>query len=90
MTQVKCPHCENGIMAYTVESPGKPTEHHTMRCVTCDGAGTIEKSLADAMEDFWCRCGNPSGDVTLHGEGSAICGKHHYTCDDCGRIVQVG
>jgi hypothetical protein len=44
-----------------------------------------------AHEAFWCFCGNPSGNHTYHDDNERrICRKHHWTCDDCGKVVQVG
>ena len=47
-------------------------------------------------EDFWCdgKCDtikNEEYNATYIADGdSIICSKHHWRCDDCGKIVQVG
>lgn len=58
---------------------------------------TVEQYRAKMAEEFvkfWCQCGNPSGEVTFHDDGvmpsAACCQKHHYHCDDCGKVTQVG
>jgi Fe2+ or Zn2+ uptake regulation protein len=40
------------------------------------------------MSEFWCKCGNPSERVTYHADTPDA--KHHWTCDDCGKVRQVG
>jgi hypothetical protein len=37
-------------------------------------------------DNFWCNCGNPSDDVTHHEDEDG----QWWTCDDCGKTLQVG
>jgi hypothetical protein len=64
------------------------------RDVAAEGIEAAQKDARArrAFEAFWCRCGNPSGNVTYHPDRQrgAACSKHHWTCDDCSRVVQVG
>lgn len=50
--------------------------------------------LAAEYKEFWCSCGNPSESSYFHddgqGTGPSCVQKHHYHCDDCGKITQVG
>lgn len=97
---VKCPQCKGAkkITCTTTDvgPKGKRTESSfEMRCLTCDGKGMITRAAADSYQrelESWCRCGNKSEQVTYHDDDprSKVCTKHHWTCDDCGKIVQVG
>lgn len=69
-----------------------------MPCDPCEGKGVITKerklhleAKEKAFKEFWCQCGNPSGESTFFddGEGS-MCNKHHYICNDCHKVTQVG
>lgn len=55
-------------------------------------AAMTKKEWKAAHAAFWCQCGNPSGDVTFYEDDSRskVCTKHHYRCNDCGKVVQVG
>lgn len=47
---------------------------------------------AAAFRAFWCSC-DPAGDrVTYYDDDprSTVCAKHHWRCDDCGKVRQVG
>lgn len=62
-----------------------------LKCVWCDGAGQIGDQKLHAIQaeqDMWCSCGNPSGDVHFHDDEPGS--KHHWTCGDCGGVLQVG
>lgn len=91
-----CPQC-NGAKTVNISvhsSEEKPT-YFPMSCPSCDGQGVIsDEQLAEikAEQDMWCSCGNPSQnayyvpDNTPHGKVR----KHHYCCNDCHKIVQIG
>jgi hypothetical protein len=42
----------------------------------------------------WCSCEKPSEGVDFCDDGQRrnehCCSKHHYHCQNCGKIVQVG
>ncbi len=43
------------------------------------------------MNNIWCACGNPSTETDYYSDGeSKTCFKHHWTCRDCGKILQIG
>lgn len=49
------------------------------------------RKAAKEAEKLWCKCGNPSEETTFYEDGEGeLCVKHHYICDDCGLIWQVG
>lgn len=89
-----CPQCKGDKqITVTVSEFGKSGDHSfKMDCITCNGAGkvTAEQARAHkAMADAWCTCDEP-GDPDYHPDGNDICGKHCYTCSNCGKILQVG
>lgn len=87
-----CPSCK-GTKKVTIKviSNGVREPDMELDCVTCNGTGEVRDGYTKALEDFWCHCGNPSGDVEFHDDGEgAACSKHHYTCGDCGRVLQIG
>ena len=63
-------------------------------CVVCEGVGKVTAAKLEAMKaeaDLWCSCGNPSGNSKYHDDGDhPNCSKHCWTCEDCGKILQVG
>lgn len=87
---VLCPVCKDGKLTITVTGEGKTSELE-INCVHCNGQGTMtwaQRDAYDRMVAMWCRCGNSSGQVTFHDDAPGS--KHHWTCDDCGKVVQVG
>lgn len=68
-------------------------------CHLCDGKGLISQERHQAMLEqskIWCNCEESSG-VSYHEDDNSqiygngvTCSKHHYSCNDCGLIVQIG
>lgn len=64
-----------------------------LRCIHCDGAGVVEASVEqqtaarEAALAIWCRCG---GRTTSHYVPDAPGCKHHWVCDDCNKVTQIG
>lgn len=97
-----CPQCKGkgkfDVTSTVIDGQG-PTGRHEevvkgVSCYLCDGSGEIsEERLVDleAQSKLWCSCGNKSGHTTYHPDGqSPVCHKHHWICNDCGKIVQMG
>jgi len=67
-----------------------------MDCQVCKGVGEVDPVVltarAEAFEAFWCSCGNPSQSSSYVDDNTpdAACSKHHYTCNDCGKVTQTG
>ncbi len=53
-----------------------------------------ETRLAKDNARVWCQCGNPSKENYFHDDGvtpaPSCVGKHHWHCQDCGKVVQIG
>lgn len=87
-TTTTCPTCKGtGKGTLRIGSMG-----HTMPidCLTCNGTGQATTEQINALNRFnamWCRCGNPTYGKTYHQTDD---GHHWWTCDDCGKIAQLG
>jgi hypothetical protein len=95
---ITCPTCKgSGKQTITVTYIGSDEASSTseINCVDCEGVGKVDQETIEAIEyekNMWCKCGNPSGDATYHpdGERGAIVHKHHWTCNDCNKVYQLG
>lgn len=92
---MKCQTCKNGKMTIRVQNFGEAETSMEIGCIDCDGAGEITETKATALAamrkriaEMWCKCGNPSTHCTYHDDAPGS--KHHWTCDDCGQVTQVG
>lgn len=96
---VVCPNCEGTgtwVCVAQLYDGEKfiPQPGVTMNCNVCNGAGVVDpveqakkKEEADA---FWCDCKEDHG-VTFFDDGEGtMCHKHHYVCNNCGKVQQVG
>ena len=91
----KCSTCAGtGKITIQVSEYPNPPKPCVLDCIDCDGAGLItpEKGVAlrrlrERMKTFWCKCSSPSH-TTFHDDTPDA--KHHWTCDDCGKVTQVG
>lgn len=94
----KCPQCDGkGEMRVTVSTFGEEGEtSFVTSCPTCNGAKEISDDLLRAFTDFkesWCKC-----DTLLEHRGSTYFAdgthpdvhKHHWRCDRCKGITQIG
>ncbi len=62
----------------------------TIDCIWCKGTGRMtpeQKADIKAYDAMWCRCKKSSGS-TYHPDTRRM--KHHWTCNDCGKVTQVG
>lgn len=101
MGNITCPSC-NGKKTQTIIAqlytkdgliPQPPVE---IKCMNCDGKGVVDaeeqKRKEEANDAFWCKCEDQDGRNTTYfddGEGE-LCNKHHWACNNCGKVVQVG
>ena len=76
-------------------------ENCELNCIDCDGKGKVTAEQNEILEyrkwwykHCWCKCDPPSDHATYHDDGEGVdesCpSKHHYHCDECGKITQVG
>lgn len=75
-------HYENGV---------RKEQSFEITCFSCTGTGEVTAARVaqlKRMDEMWCRCGNPSGETTYHPDSPRA--KHHWTCNECGKITQVG
>jgi len=67
----------------------RKTDHATFygKCGACDGLVDPQVELVQA----WCSCGQSSQSYAFE-DGQCKCGikKHHYHCNVCGGVTQVG
>lgn len=106
MTKTKtnhCPQCDGtGQMSYSVSNHSAyghaVQEQKKMDCIICDGGkkplseedAKRYKLQREAEAKLWCKCENSSGSRYVPDGASRKCMKHHWTCNDCGKITQVG
>lgn len=87
----KCPQCrgKGQITCTVIEAGGKSSSFETA-CLTCRGEKTVtveQQRMYRAMQNAWCKCGKDYGS-DYHPDNAGM--KHHYTCQKCGKITQVG
>jgi hypothetical protein len=87
---MKCPTCK-GEKFISISVVGQELKKAIkIPCFDCFGTGIVTEVQRDGIErrnDLWCKCGAKSGS-TFHPDAFSI--KHHYTCNDCGKVVQIG
>jgi hypothetical protein len=90
-----CPACKGAktitVETTTIEGATRKVDHVILDCVTCGGIGKVTATRAAALAReaaMWCSCGNPSGDADYHPDTRRM--KHHWTCRDCAKVLQVG
>jgi len=89
----ECPQCQGAkVIVVTVYDARQVTYIEELCCPTCSGSGQATYKATKEYQDMlnsWCRCSNPSGESCYHPD-SLETGKHHWTCADCGKVLQVG
>lgn len=65
-----------------------------VKTVTCIRETEEEKQEAEEVSKFWkkygCHCNQDCGTYYVPDGRSKICPKHHYRCNHCRKIVQIG
>ena len=93
-----CPGCKGrGTQFARASVYGKPyTQITLMTCMKCHGK---DMSKAEGMEmqdqiDWekkqWCQCKPSPGSSYVQDGVSDVCSKHHYVCNKCKKITQIG
>src|SRR3990167_6643173 len=89
----KCDGCGGtGKMTLDVIELGTKSKS-VIKCVDCDGKGKLPVGTNErkrkASEEFWCSCKEEYGTTFYDDdERSRVCKKHHYRCNNCGKVVQ--
>ena len=72
-------------------------EETEIPCVWCGGSGQMTRETAEELEwnkTAWCRCEDPTIYRTQFyddgGHEGCPVQKHHYHCQGCGKITQIG
>jgi Fe2+ or Zn2+ uptake regulation protein len=94
---MKCTVCNGtGKQTTTVTEFGsnKPPEKWEHDCVICDGTGEMTPAMAKAVEyerNMWCKCTGKTNSryIPDNTKGAAVT-KHHYVCNKCGKVTQIG
>ena len=90
---VDCPKCNGtGKLTITVNS-AEFTGPMELACVYCDGSGKVAHLRALSIvqqEAMWCSCKEP-GEPVFYDDGvHPEIHKHHYRCQNCGMVLQIG
>lgn len=90
-----CPQCNgDNTLTLTIVIAGEPDQSSKVPCTVCHGKGEVSDSVFrqwQAEKEMWCDCDNPSGEVQYFSDGQhADLQKHHYRCNDCGGVTQIG
>lgn len=85
---IQCHKCK-GTKKVTIKHylNGKLEGSFETECFTCKGTGQITQKQKDAEDNFWCRCKKSSGSLYVPDSADS---KHHWVCEDCGNVTQVG
>ena len=84
----KCPICKGvGKQIVSFIEFGKPEQSFESICVTCNGMKKVSVNYAKAVENFWCKCEDQT-DVRYVDDAAGV--KHHWLCNRCDRVTQVG
>lgn len=91
----KC-QCEDGLTVVTVYETGKTAQKFTITCAWCGGTGYLtpkQKAEKEHYQNMWCECPESEDDYDWRFCPDKSCPsmrKHHYHCQKCGKITQVG
>jgi len=91
----QCPQCKgDGKITLTVKHlfSDEPDEISKIDCPTCDGNGTVDDETLQLFyyeKSLWCTCGNKNGSYYVP-DGKGVIDKHHWLCNDCNKITQIG
>ncbi len=94
---MQCPTCKGtGRQTLTVRNlcdDDDTVEVIEITCLVCRGDRTITSHQYAEIQwskDQWCKCGEPDGARYVPDNVSDICDKHHWLCNACDKITQVG
>jgi len=90
---VDCPKCKgSGRLPVTVTEAGV-TRKLDLGCVYCHEVGKLTPEALEALkaEDaMWCQCGKSKAPIFFDDGEHPEIHKHHYRCEFCDHVVQIG
>ncbi len=97
---LECPACNNGIITITgrslTDEGWKDNPPIDITCITCDGTSTISEEYKKRLgeeQDSWHDsdvCQEEDAHYVPDNTPGALVSKHHWVCNGCRKIVQVG
>lgn len=90
-----CTRCKNGKVTVTISHYGsnKPDTQSTWDCTDCKGTGKIDKKEHEFQENarnIWCECEDEPESYFVDNGENEECYKHHWRCEECDKITQIG
>jgi hypothetical protein len=90
-----CTHCKYGKVTVTISYFGsnKTDTQSTWTCTDCKGTGKIDKKEHEFQEktcNIWCECEDDTESYFVDNGEDSECFKHHWRCDECDKITQIG
>ncbi len=68
-----------------------------MPCLDCERTGRVTPAQMRSIQfqrEMWCKCSDRSDHATYHADGQTpwrwCVHKHHWHCNECAKIVQIG
>lgn len=90
---VTCKACNGkGTMTVTVRTLDEPDVKFEAKCFGCSGTGKMTKQQLENYNwenKLWCKCENSPGSRYVP-DNVGIISKHHYLCNKCNKITQIG
>ena len=59
-------------------------------CSWCNGSGVSNNVRYDYFQSIWCRCEEPGESIYYDNGEHPDLEKHHYRCQDCNKVTQIG
>jgi len=101
--QLPCQQCKgSGKITLTCSTFGKPDSETKceLTCISCSGHGQHDLSKeedrsawvsAEIERTMWCKCEEDTDSYYMDDNECECCiGKHHYHCENCDLITQIG
>lgn len=94
---MKCLCCEGKgcqcVEVINVHGKHRDITEYSIPCVWCNGTGNMDqrqKCNYEGYKDIWCQCGKHTDVTFVDDNQDSNLRKHHWICNRCGKIVQIG
>ena len=94
---MKCLCCEGvgkqTAIEISIVDVTRELNRHEIPCIWCSGTGNMdEKQKCDYVGymDIWCKCGKHWDTTFFDDFADPLMEKHHYKCNRCGKVTQIG